>query len=204
MLSQQCLCSSHYSLFPPCAQRVIAAVALCAMPVSPARIWLQTIYSQRKVLVWAFRRWAARLHFQSWGPFPKERCFSVPFSLVDQLILVPDYSSYQSPLVQGVMANTLSSPLTPSQGRGMRTLCHSWGGTGVISSFQGASLCFREHQRRAPTHSITCTAPSFLNWGVECCSCAILRRQGSVNQTSAVLHNVPASRDRWANDEFLC
>lgn len=38
ILSQQCICNSHYSLFHLRAPRVIAEVALCAMPVSPAML----------------------------------------------------------------------------------------------------------------------------------------------------------------------
>lgn len=100
------------------------------------------------------RRWDARLHLQAWGPFAGERCFSISFCLMDQLMLVSDYSKNQSPPVQGVMADTLSyhpSCLQNFQGRGICTLCRSWGRTRVISSFQSASLCFREHQQQS-TH----------------------------------------------------
>lgn len=60
-LSQQCFCNSHYSLFHACALRVIAAAALCAVPVSPVILWLQSIHAHRKVLVWAFQEMGCKI-----------------------------------------------------------------------------------------------------------------------------------------------
>lgn len=66
--------------------------------MSPPTLWLQSWFTLIGKL-WSelSRRWDARFHLQAWGPFPEETYFSIASPLMDQLLLVPDYSKNQSP-----------------------------------------------------------------------------------------------------------